>query len=120
MDTMDLGLPQIDVSAGIVSYPPGGALGPRAQLDVQLVLVHEGSATVDVNGELRTVGAGEVALLLPGHTETFAFDRERATTHSWVQARLPAGERFARLPKAIPLSPALDLLVREAVATTTA
>jgi AraC family transcriptional regulator len=31
---------------------------------------------------------------------------------------VPGGERFERLPKAIPISPGLDLLVREAVATT--
>jgi AraC-like DNA-binding protein len=120
MDAMDLGLPQVDVSVGIVTYPPGGTLGPRAQLDLQLVLIHEGSATIDVDGTAQAIAAGEAALLLPGHTERFAFDPESPTTHSWVQARLPAGERFERLPKAIPISPGLDLLVREAVATTTA
>jgi AraC-like DNA-binding protein len=117
MDTMDLGLPQIDVSAGVVTYPPGGTLGPRAQADLQLVLVHEGCARVDVDGEEHAIAAGEAGLLLPGHTERFAFDAEAATTHSWAQARLPAGERFARLPRTIPLSPGLDLLVREAIAT---
>ena len=118
MATMDLGLSDIDVSAGIVTYPPGGTLGPRAQLDLQLVAVHEGSAAVDVDGEALAIAAGEVALLLPGHTERFAFDRRVPTTHSWVQARLAATERFARLPRTMARTPALDLLVGEAVAST--
>ena len=113
---MDLGLPGVDVSAGTVTYPPGGSLGPRAQLDLQLVLVHSGSAIVDVDGDVREIAAGEAGLLLPGHTERFAFDRAGPTSHSWVQLRVPGSERFARLPRVIPLSPRLDLLVREAVA----
>jgi len=107
---------EIDVSVGTVTYPPGGTLGPRRQLDVQLVLVHAGSATVWVDDEPpRRIEAGEVALLLPGHRERFAFDRETATRHSWVQVRAPDLDA-AGLPPALPLSPALEALVREAVA----
>jgi AraC-like DNA-binding protein len=116
MDSMNLGLPGIDVSAGRVTYPPGGVLGPRTQLDLQLVVVHSGSAVVDVDGDVRALAAGQVGLLLPGHTERFAFDASQPTIHAWVQARFPATARFERLPRAIPLSPRLDLLVREAVA----
>jgi AraC-like DNA-binding protein len=104
------------VSAGTVTYPPGGTLGPRTQRDVQLVLLHAGSARVWVDGTMRRLAAGEVGLLLPGHRERFAFDPGVPTRHSWVQAGLPGG-RFEGLPIALPLSPALDALVREAVAT---
>ena len=106
---------EIDVSVGMVTYPPGGTLGPRRQLDVQLVLVHSGSATVWVDDEPRRLRAGEVGLLLPGHRERFAFDAAVATRHSWVQVRAPDLDA-AGLPPALPLSPALDALVREAVA----
>jgi AraC-like DNA-binding protein len=105
-------LSQIDVSVGEVTYPPGGTLGPRVQHDVQLVLVHAGSARIDVDGEERLLRSGEVGLLLPGHTETFAFDPRVATRHSWVQLR--AVPRPG-LPVSLPLSPALDDLVRDAV-----
>src|ERR687887_338603 len=51
MATMRALLSEIDlVSAGEVVYPPGGRLGPRWQRDVQLVLVHEGSARVAIDG----------------------------------------------------------------------
>ncbi len=110
------------VSAGEVTYPPGGRLGPRWQRDVQLVLVHAGTMTVTIDGRPRAPQqAGSVGLLLPGHRETFAFAPERATRHSWIQAALPAlpgslAARLERLPAAQPASPALAALARETVA----
>ncbi|MGH2716935.1 MAG: AraC family transcriptional regulator [Thermoleophilaceae bacterium] len=107
---------------GEVSYPPGGRLGPRRQHDVQLVLVHEGSMTVTVDGLARPLQrAGSVGLLLPGHRESFVFDPRRSTRHSWIQARVPdvpeeLSERLARLPTALSTSPALAGLARETLA----
>jgi len=110
------------LSVGTVIYPPGGSLGPRTQRDLQLVLVHAGSARIWVDGAERRLGAGQVGLLLPGHRERFAFDSEVPTRHSWVQAHVSdlgveLADRLAALPGTQPLSPALELLVREAVAT---
>jgi AraC-like DNA-binding protein len=110
-------LSDIDVSAGEITYPPDGRLGPRRQDDLQLVLVHRGSATITVDDQPPfAVDAGEVALLLPGHRETFAFD---GTHHSWIQAHVgEAGEPFTSLPRSLPLSGALADLVAEAVSVT--
>jgi AraC-like DNA-binding protein len=122
-DLVDVGavLSEIDVSAGIVTYPPGGTLGPRAQHHLQLVLVHDGSARILVDDRERELRAGHVGLLRPGHRERFAFDLDDPTRHSWIQARLPElAARFERLPEALPLSPALETLTREAVATAAA
>jgi AraC family transcriptional regulator of arabinose operon len=110
------------VSVGTVTYPPGGTLGPRTQRDVQLVLVHTGSARLWVDGECRRLTAGQVGLLLPGHREQFAFDPETATRHSWVQAHVPElpgalSDRLQGLAVTLPLSPALEELTREAVAS---
>ena len=110
------------VSVGTVTYPPGGTLGPRAQSDLQLVLVHAGSARVWVDDTPRRLTAGQVGLLLPGHRERFEFDPRDATRHSWVQAHVPhvsaaLEDRLERLPAVLPLSPALETLTREAVAT---
>ena len=120
MARMRVLLSQIDqVSAGEVVYPPGGRLGPRWQRDVQLVLVHAGSARITVDGGARaTLRAGAVGLLLPGHREQFAFADDMPTRHSWVQARVadPPLQRLAALPAALPASTALAELVREAVA----
>jgi len=110
------------VSVGEVVYPPGGRLGPRWQRDVQLVLVHAGSARIAVDDAApATHRAGSVALLLPGHREHFAFAHEEPTHHSWIQVRLadPPAElmaRLAALPAALPATTALTELVREAVA----
>jgi AraC-like DNA-binding protein len=121
MATMRTLLSEIDpdrISVGEVAYPPGGRLGPRRQDDLQLVLVHRGSAAIAIDGAPPVAhAAGTVALLLPGHREEFAFDADQATHHSWVQAHVgPAPDRFAQLPRALPLSGALADLVAEAVA----
>jgi AraC-like DNA-binding protein len=107
------------VSAGDVVYPPGGRLGPRWQRDVELVLVHAGSARVTVDDEPRArLGAGWVGLLLPGHRERFEFSDAEPTHHAWVQAHVadPPLERLAALPAALPASTALTELLAEAAA----
>jgi AraC-like DNA-binding protein len=110
------------VSVGEVTYPPGGRLGPRRQHDVQLVLVHEGSMTVRVDGDTRsTQRAGSVSLLLPGHKEEFAFDTARPTRHSWIQANVAdipeeLEQRLFHLPTALPTSTSMATLARETLA----
>jgi AraC-like DNA-binding protein len=107
---------------GEVTYPPGGRLGPRRQHDVQLVLLHEGSMTVTIDGVVRpTQRRGSVSLLLPGHNESFAFDPRGATRHSWIQAHVPdvpeeLERRLAALPPALPTSTSMAGLARETVA----
>jgi AraC-like DNA-binding protein len=114
------------VSVGEVTYAPGGRLGPRRQHDVQLVLVHEGSMSVTVDDDTRpTQRGGSVSLLLPGHTETFAFDTARPTRHSWIQAKVPdipeeLEARLARLPAALPTSTSMAALARETLAVAAA
>jgi AraC family transcriptional regulator len=117
MATMRVLLSEIDptrVSVGEVVYPPGGTLGPRRQDDLELVVVHSGSATITVDdGPPAVYRASTVALLLPGHREYFAFAAGAPTHHSWVQAhvlRPPDG-----LPPSLPLSTELAGLVRAAV-----
>jgi AraC-like DNA-binding protein len=110
------------ISVGTVTYPPGGTLGPRRQRDVQLVLVHAGSARVAVDGREHRIAVGEVGLLLPDHRERFTFDADVATRHSWVQVHVPElpptlRARLEQLPAVLPLTPALDAIAREAVAT---
>jgi AraC-like DNA-binding protein len=106
------------VSAGEVVYPPGGRLGPRWQHDVELVLVHSGSARIRVDDEVPLlVRPNSLALLLPGHRESFEFDPREETHHSWVQLGIAGAlpEPLARAPRTVPASAALTGLVREAV-----
>jgi AraC-like DNA-binding protein len=114
------------VSIGEVTYPPGGRLGPRRQHDVQLVLLHKGSVTVTIDGANRpTQRGGSVSLLLPGHSEEFAFDPVRPTRHSWIQAHVPdipdeLEDRLAHLPTALPTSTSMATLARETLAVAAA
>jgi AraC-like DNA-binding protein len=101
------------VSAGEITYPPGGQLGPRRQRDVQLVVLHSGAMTVLVDGAPRTAAPRTVSLLLPGHQERFVFAADRPTRHSWVQARIAnVDPRLRALPSSLPLSPAMADLER--------
>lgn len=120
MATMRTLLSEIDpdrISVGEITYPSGGRLGPRHQDDVQLVLVHSGSARIAIDGAApATHHAGVVALLLPGHREEFAFDDDVPTHHTWIQAHFAVPPDLAALPRALPISTELAALVREAVA----
>jgi AraC-like DNA-binding protein len=112
------GLRPVRVSAGEVVYPPGGTLGPRWQHDVQLVLLHTGSARISIDdGAPSLHGADAVVLLLPGHRERFDFDPTDETHHSWVQVGLgEPPDDLGALPRELPASGALTELVHEAVA----
>jgi AraC-like DNA-binding protein len=106
------------VSAGEVTYPSGGRLGPRWQHDLELVLVHTGSARIVVDDDPAVVlRPDSLALLLPGHRESFEFDAREETHHSWVQLGISGAvpEQLARAPRTLPASAALTGLVREAV-----
>jgi AraC-like DNA-binding protein len=114
------GLHPVRVSAGEVVYPPGGRLGPRWQHDIELVLLHSGSARIAVDDEPPLVMRPDsLAVLLPGHRESFEFDPRAETHHSWVQLGIagPVPDRLVRAPRALRASTAMAQLVREAVSS---
>ena len=114
------GLRPVRVSAGEVVYPPGGRLGPRWQHDIELVLVHSGSARIEVDDEPPLLLRPDwLALLLPGHRESFEFDPREETHHSWVQLGVEGQvpERLVRAPRTLRASAAMIQLVREAVSS---
>ncbi|HZG56299.1 AraC family transcriptional regulator [Paenibacillus sp.] len=97
------------VYPGTVVYPPGGTFGPRVQPDIQFVLLHTGRMRVDIDGEALDVSPGEVAMLLPGRTETFAFAPDRTSWHRWIAVSvdaLPEGalRTLESLPRTLPLT----------------
>jgi AraC-like DNA-binding protein len=112
-----IGMRPVRVSAGEVTYPPGGRLGPRWQHDVELVLVHSGSARITVDDDPPLLlQRDRVALLMPGHREYLEFDAHEETHHSWVQLGVTgsAPTELARAPRLLTASTALTELVREA------
>lgn len=99
-------------NGGIVTYAPGATMGPRLQLEYELVLVHRGGVAVMVDGISRTIPAGHVGLMLPGRSERYRFTSDRPTCHSWVAlhpALLDAPQRTAldQAPPCLPLSAAM-------------
>jgi AraC-like DNA-binding protein len=116
MATMRVLLSDVDLSVGEIVYPPGGQLGPRRQRDVELILVYAGHADVTIDEEPpMRIGAGFAGLLLPGHTERFAFAAREPTRHSWLQGHAGELARLAGLPPVLPASPTLSELMRAAV-----
>jgi AraC-like DNA-binding protein len=111
-------LRRVRVSVGEVEYPPAGGLGPRWQHDVELVLLHAGSARIAIDDDPPfLLLPGYVALLLPGHRELFEFDAREDTHHSWVQLKVedPLPGEVALAPRMLPASDALTELVHGAV-----
>ncbi|MEZ0299070.1 MAG: helix-turn-helix domain-containing protein [Candidatus Methylacidiphilales bacterium] len=81
------------VGFGIVTYRPGGNLGPRMQDSYQLVVIHRGDLHLRIDEGTHAVRAGQGILLAPGGRETFQFSPQQETTHSWCQLQpelLPA------------------------------
>lgn len=106
---------------GDVTYPPGGALGPRTQGDFQLVIMHRGELELELDGRPIHVPAGCAILLYPGHREDFVFAREDQTRHSWCSITpeaLPApwSESLGRGSVPVPFGPRLSALLEIALA----
>ena len=95
------------VVVGDVLYSRGGSIGPRRQADYQLVIIHSGSLTLNLDGQTIEVPERHAILLSPGHVEHFHFARDRETRHSWV-ALAPAAlskelrEQFESFPGPLP------------------
>jgi|GEM_PF-555586 AraC family transcriptional regulator of arabinose operon len=78
---------------GDVLYGPGGTCGPRIQHDYQLVVIHEGSLNLLLDGKPIRVAPNHGILLCPGHREHFFFSTCSETRHSWCAIE----------PKAVPM-----------------
>lgn len=71
---------------GEVTYPPGGAFGPRLQRNLQLVYLEAGAMRVFLDDSTFDVEAGQLILLTPGHEERFAFAVTTESRHGWCEA----------------------------------
>jgi len=109
-----------NVKVGDVVYPPGGALGPRIQYSIELVIVHTGEMTVWIDGQRHFAPAGTVSILFPEREERFVFARHCETHHSFMHIHLPdlpadVRQRLEALPWPLPLSTAMHDLIRSAL-----
>ncbi|SDL84456.1 AraC family transcriptional regulator, arabinose operon regulatory protein [Glycomyces sambucus] len=103
--------------------PAGSRIGPRRRQEIQLMLIHAGSMRLRLDGgPPRQVAAGEICLLLPGHTEEIRFDGDVDTHETLVRGRMEqATDQMRAWLEALrpnrTLSSALTYLAREAVTT---
>lgn len=109
------------VRFGEILYEPGGSCGPRVQRDYQLLFLHSGDLTVQVDDHHYALGAGCVALFLPRHCEHFLFSTTTRTHHSWcvvAPSFMPAPMRrsLQRAPFSVPYSPTLGHLLAAGLA----
>lgn len=77
------------VTIGDLLYAKGGSFGPRIQTDFQLVIIHSGRLSLELDAERLEVPENHGVLLRPGHTEHF-FLRQTAR-------RIIAGLRSLRM-----------------------
>src|SRR6266568_4325692 len=54
-----------EVNVGEVTYPAGGAFGPRLQRNLQLIMLHSGHMMVWIDDVPHTVPADTVCVLFP-------------------------------------------------------
>ncbi|GLV60999.1 hypothetical protein KDH_78170 [Dictyobacter sp. S3.2.2.5] len=110
-----------EVVVGEVVYPPGSTLGPRIQPTLQFVFVHAGRITIRIDERTHIIPANSAFVLYPGHREYFAFAEDCETIHSWIHiapALVEAGmiNRLRKQPWPLPLSPAMQQLMQDALA----
>lgn len=74
--------------AGTVIYPANGRYGPRVQEDIQLVLLHSGEMSIEIDDEVHEITPGSVVLLKPGHHELFTFWGKGETWHRWISIHI--------------------------------
>src|SRR6266542_3461733 len=101
---------------GDVTYRPGGICGPRTQADYQLVILEEGEAHVEIDGDDIFLPPQHVALMLPGRREYFRFARGGITHHSWCAVRPDAiSESVRRMLAAAPPLQALTTRLHDLI-----
>jgi AraC-like DNA-binding protein len=109
-------LPVKSARAGTVIYAPGGSLGPRIQQDLQLVLLHTGAMSVEIDKVVLQLPTGHITLLKPGHEEDFVFAKTQETWHRWIAISVEAvpvsmQQMLNGLPANIPISDRMNRIV---------
>lgn len=123
VDSASRRLRVVDATAREVPHPAGSVIGPRVQRGLQLLLMHAGTMHIQVDDKTAfAVGAGEICMLLPGHTETIRMGRDSEIRQTLVRGRLDdlTPQMHQWLESVRPtrrLSSAMTYLAREAVVT---
>lgn len=113
----------VDSVVRSVVHPPGSQIGPRVQANVQLMLIHAGTMVVHIDDrDPYVVPAGQICMLLPGHTEVIGFAEGAETRQTLVRGDLdeltPRMHQWLETVRPTrTLSSAMTYLAREALIT---
>lgn len=81
-------------SFGSMLYPNGGYYGPLKAAYATLLVLHEGEASIELDGgERQPLGAGQVGCYFSQREFGIHYPRGRPTRVSWCEMPLPAGKR---------------------------
>jgi len=72
------------IEIGQIDYESGRTLGPRTQVDLQLVMLDKGSVQIDIEGTKITLGPGQACCQWPGFRETYVFDEQTTSRQRWI------------------------------------
>lgn len=106
----------LECFAGTIVNSPGCTYGPRLQHELQLVLVHNGSMSIDIDGTTTQLQPGNIFLILPGQRVYITFDKNAETWHRWItvftyQIESEVLEELDRLPNVLPISEQMNQLL---------
>lgn len=91
----------IGYSFGSVLYPAGGYYGPLQTAYATLLVLHEGTAEIYIDGELHQLTAGEMGCFFSLRDFSIHYVTGIASRVAWCEMPLPAGKRppaLASLP----------------------
>lgn len=72
------------INGGSMHYRAGDALGPRLLTDYELVQILEGEVLYTANGQSYPLSSGDMVLGKPGTKETYQWDREKSSYHTYI------------------------------------
>ncbi len=96
-----------DTTIGEVLYQPGGTCGPRFERDYELVLLHSGSGTVDLDNKSIQLQTDVIYLFCPGQRQRFKFTTHEETHHAWcaISPQALSSNLFIQIERAKPVAP---------------
>lgn len=106
---------------GQVVYSPGGECGPRRQKDYELVIIHSGECTLQLDDQSLSMVPGAIYLMHPGRQEYYLFSKNKETHHSWCTVGVHAipkylNSQLSQMPNTLSLqaSKTFELLLQSA------
>ena len=90
--------------AGEQTCTPGHSFGPSVRAYTLLHYVESGKGVFYARGNVHTVQAGQVFLILPGEVTTYTADKQEPWAYRWIGFDGGLSRRFSELPPVFSVS----------------